>query len=886
MSTIEPQHVPVHPLIRPSSDDARRHLADIRPALEAIHTGEPPPLSCVALPDGLDRRLLKTQPFSVRTWNCLANAGLFDGSNHILVEHLLSIRNFGATSLHDLLLVVENYLKECARNNVPSLSVATEHQHVTPDSSVRPSSSDARRHLAEMDAALASVREGNPPPLSCVCLPNGLDRSLLKTQPFRSRTYHCLNARGLFTGDNQILVGDLLKTRNFGRTSLHDLLVVVENYLKKCVREPGVTQNASEDTFREPLGKLLAAAFEFHDATSIADLLAPEVAQIASAIGVYNDLKAVDVDTISADHASISATVLTEAQQLYENAPRTHQIVLDRRIIASPPDSLADVGHTLGVSRERVRQIHTKLKKKCQVLFGRELRMISFILKLRFGAIVVETDVDSRIDRLISDDGTPGAALARQAIKRSLGYTRTMNGVCLDTSACAVVDHLRRAAPNFVEDGIIDQSALMKAVLPGQEWEQHWQLLLKCCEFYNFFGFLAMRDSDRARTKAALLSIGTPATREEISVLCGINEARVGTYLSGFPNVVRADMSRWGLSEWIDDEYEGIEAEIIQRIEEGGGVTTTTHLFNELPEKFGVSAVSVSAYLQRPIFAVHDNGHVTLAGAPSDRSPVGGIRIPHLPNEWKVQTRLRCGAVCGFGLSPRITQDLLNIRGVSLLELYFYLEHAIKDDQLSKIFKTTNDRQVVKTAYTRFLDAIVSSRRDGRVSSEKMEWIIPYDYATTSRPTDGSVATLIADIFESTYGSNEYLENVAGDVNEWLPWMPLAAVKHLRNWNSSKISALHRALFKLARDVDKLANAYYPWEPAFSLEARLIPIQALYQYEASSGTLDGIGALHGCGLTSVNDLRCLHPNAVVAAKHEDEPLLRIYRALNVARHQY
>lgn len=856
----------------PCSDHARRLLADMDEALSFVADGRDPPGSCIALPRGLDRSLLKPHQFSVRTRNCLKSAGLFTGSDQVLVEDVLSLRNFGYGSLRDLLLVTEDYLTGYATNAHPSGSLNS-------PSARGPSPDDVQRHLEDMSEALASVHAGYDPTASCVALPGGLDRSLLTTQRFSVRTSNCLDEAGLFSGTDQILVEDLRSLPNFGRTSLQDLLLVVESYLKGCIHDsdPHVSQTASKDTYRKPLGKLLAAASEFHDATSLADLLAPDIARLASTIEVYDELKAVDLYSISTDHARISGIVLTEAQQLYETVPRAHRIVIDRRIIASPPDGLADIGHTLGVSRERVRQIHAKLKKKCQVLFGSELRMISFVLKRQLGVVVVERDVDSRIDKLISDDGTPGAALARQAIKQSLGYTRTMNGVCLDASGCEVVDHMRRSASNFVEDGIIDQAALMKTVLPGQEWEQHWDLLLTCCGFYNFFGFLALRDSDRARTKAALLSIGTPATREEIAELCGISEARVGAYLSGFPNVVRADMSRWGLSEWIDDEYEGIEAEIIQRIEEGGGVTTTNHLFNELPEKFGVSAVSVSAYLQRPIFAVHGNGHVTLASASSVASPASEIRIPHLPNEWKVQTRLRCGAVCGFGLSYRITRDLLDTRGVSLLELYFYLEHAIRDDQLSKIIKTANDRHVVKTAYAQFLDAIVNSRRDGRLSSDNIEWIIPYEYAATSHQ-------IIAEILESSYGSNVYREDVAGDVNEWLPWMPLAVVKHLRSWHSSKINSLRRALFKLARDIEKLANAYYPWEPDFSSEARLIPIQALYQYEASNSTLDGISALHGCGLTSINDLRCLHPNAVVAAKSADEPLLRLYRAINAAEY--
>ena len=99
--------------LRPSADDARRHLADMNEALAAVHAGDQPGLSCVAFPSGLDRSLLKTQPFSVRTWNCLTAAGLFSGTDHVLVKDLIPIRHFGQTSLQDMLLVVEDYLLTC-----------------------------------------------------------------------------------------------------------------------------------------------------------------------------------------------------------------------------------------------------------------------------------------------------------------------------------------------------------------------------------------------------------------------------------------------------------------------------------------------------------------------------------------------------------------------------------------------------------------------------------------------------------------------------------------------------------------------------------------------------------------------------------------------------
>ena len=82
------------------------------------------------------------------------------------------------------------------------------------------------------------------------------------------------------------------------------------------------------------------------------------------------------------------------------------------------------------------------------------------------------------------------------------------------------------------------------------------------------------------------------------------------------PGVARADRDRWGLVEWIDDKYEGIAAEIIQRIEEGGGATKLNRLLDELPRLFGVSKISVRAYVSTSQFVVRD-GYVSVADVSS-----------------------------------------------------------------------------------------------------------------------------------------------------------------------------------------------------------------------------------------------------------------------------
>ena len=159
--------------------------------------------------------------------------------------------------------------------------------------------------------------------------------------------------------------------------------------------------------------------------------------------------------------------------------------------------------------------------------------------------------------------------------------------------------------------GLIDEAAL-HSELPNESWLPHWETLIGRCGFHRLIGSLALRDTQKATVKAALLSVGEPATRDRIASIAGLTPERVGSQLSTIPSVVRADMRHWALDEWVDDTYDGIAAEIIQRIEAGGGATPLKGLIAELPRKYGVAEASVRAYADAPQFVV-EGGMVRLA---------------------------------------------------------------------------------------------------------------------------------------------------------------------------------------------------------------------------------------------------------------------------------
>ena len=229
--------------------------------------------------------------------------------------------------------------------------------------------------------------------------------------------------------------------------------------------------------------------------------------------------------------------------------------------------------------------------------------------------------------------------------------------------------------------------------------------------------------------------------------------------------------------------------------------------------------------------------------------------LSNLADPWHIQSRLRCGSISGFLPSSRIANGLMDLTDISVADLYLYLKGWSEETNLDKIVRTKRDHNVITTAYDKFYNSFIASIRPGRAISTKIAWIIP----------------------DECLGA---LQKGGAEARQWLPWMSLAIVNILQRWRSSRISRLRRAIFKLAVDLDADTNAFYPWEPTFDSHNRIVPMEALYQYERSRLTRASLQEFVTLGLTSINDLRCLHPDAVACAKSRRRPLQSIYQDLN------
>lgn len=333
-----------------------------------------------------------------------------------------------------------------------------------------------------------------------------------------------------------------------------------------------------------------------------------------------------------ADGTTLAKEALIALAEVWYGHSPVARSILKQRILADQPATLQEIGDEFGVTRERIRQIQNQVERSLNAPGGASTKIATIANLVRPGlaAITTESELEGQIktvfpptiegfDEVTSNDQPeigqvtdhPLVALAQQLLKKELDYTCT-DGVCFNKDAVDVVQDLKQAAKSIGDDkGIVDELALQKH-LPDDSWVQDWEPLVQACGLYRLSGQLSLRDTAIARTKAAVLSIGHPATKEEVAQLCGLTLKHVGLHLSTMPEIVRADKKRWGLKEWIEDPYHGIPAEIIQRIEEDGGATRLERLLEELPRMFGVGARSVETFARTPRFQIND-GYVSLA---------------------------------------------------------------------------------------------------------------------------------------------------------------------------------------------------------------------------------------------------------------------------------
>ena len=454
-------------------------------------------------------------------------------------------------------------------------------------------------------------------------LPDGLRREDLENQPLSARTHNVLQSSGFFHGHDAVTIRRLRSLRRFGFLSLVEFMCVIEPVLGRRwygsalpfnAPQCAVTSSPGDGTPRSVSGvlrALFAIAEEFYGARTLADVLELDLLRVANALGIVPALDSVSIDEV-AQGRSIRKVIVTRLQSLLEGTSNLQRRVLIERVWATKAVSLQVIAMEAGVTRERIRQIQAKIHSEVERSVGMEMDIVAAMVGARLPIVPQEIELDAAIAEAFSD-GTPQSmrVCARHMLRARLRYS-IVDGKCFSPQALDIARQLKTDARVIADDVGLVKHAHLRSVLPSDEWNPHFQDLVAVSGLCTLSGQIALRNTRKARAKAALLQIGRPATREEIGEIAGIDGERLGAQLSAIPSIGRVDMTRWWFVDDMEHVYQGIPKEIGALIRQHGGATTLTRLLEELPRRFGVSPQSVRMYVNTPRFRVQ-GGYVSFA---------------------------------------------------------------------------------------------------------------------------------------------------------------------------------------------------------------------------------------------------------------------------------
>ena len=320
---------------------------------------------------------------------------------------------------------------------------------------------------------------------------------------------------------------------------------------------------------------------------------------------------------------SASTRLLALIERFLRDAPSEHRLILASRTYSQTPETLRQLAGSLGRSEQRVHDLEREAKASLLQYVGRLVEPIASSILGLHTEIVSEPEiisaVRSELGEFETDVSNIAKALTIGEIKyRLLSYYR-ISDTYISRDAQNIICHVGELAEQESDDfGLVDEDALME-VLPSSEWQEYWDRIVDLCKIERVCGQLVSRRTQASLVAAALRSIGRPATaselEEELKDYIGDSMLRMAPVLSRTKGIERATKTTWGFKEWIDDVYEGIPAEIVQRIVEDGGSTRLDRLLDEIPRQFGVSRGSVRTCLSAPGFDI-EHGWVSIARKP------------------------------------------------------------------------------------------------------------------------------------------------------------------------------------------------------------------------------------------------------------------------------
>ena len=315
--------------------------------------------------------------------------------------------------------------------------------------------------------------------------------------------------------------------------------------------------------------------------------------------------------------ADISA--LVDRLLLLFNARKT--VILAQHVLPTTPAvTLTHLGVVFGVSRERVRQLANKIRKKLLLELPRPvyapLRQCGVDIRADMGAAVPCDDpvLAALLHRMTAAVAAADAAMVRSLLLWLAGPYRAVRGWLLVEPECA--EQTRLGIARRVDDAGWISASRVRTILRSQGVSRRlqgaWLDHVGGCLVVPG-GYLVPRGNSLDMVHQLLRVYRRPMLAEELLPLLPCKSVR------SLRNRMLADQRFWrvdvhghfvlsGSAGFVP--FNGIAKAIKREIEAGGGQTTRAWLRQELPRRYGVKPASILPFVHAAMFTVDADTNV------------------------------------------------------------------------------------------------------------------------------------------------------------------------------------------------------------------------------------------------------------------------------------
>lgn len=328
------------------------------------------------------------------------------------------------------------------------------------------------------------------------------------------------------------------------------------------------------------------------------------------------------------------ARVLEKILPLNGSSHMTRKYVLRRRVLGLQPDTLAEVGRALGLSRERVRQIEGALRRvvddELRKVSAVPLRQLAASASTSLGDVTNSHEVEAaltvaasgEIDVYLAERMEAGASregaidpwaeeldIRHGLLRLLLGRFHTVGHLLVRPRVFEVLNEARAVIAR-AGDGELIETVEIDALLDGAGVSAEDAGLLRAQIALRRLGtaYANWNVAMQHKAVAVLSELGRPMTFEELHEAAGfeLNPSSLANAISIDERVRRLGKDRFGLATWEGEEYSGIRTELEQAISRAGGVVNIETLASEFVDMFGVSRHSVMTYANHRDFVIED----------------------------------------------------------------------------------------------------------------------------------------------------------------------------------------------------------------------------------------------------------------------------------------